>query len=135
MLYGALSAEPKEQVLNPSPELLDPANLRPKISALLGQSLVANQSRPPRAGGSIVAVLAAALWIFATTENISDGLLQAANLGGHSDAIAAAYGQLAGAHYGAHAIPAAWRNGLAHGALIAGFADRLFAHAQRHPIR
>jgi len=51
-------------------------------------------------------------------------------LGGHSDAIAAVYGQLAGAHYGATAIPLTWRNALAEKALVETFADQLFRHAR-----
>jgi ADP-ribosyl-[dinitrogen reductase] hydrolase len=115
--------------------MLDLAALRPKVSSLLTQAASADKSKPPRAGGSLVDVLGAALWVFATTESFQDGALQAANLGGHSDTVAAAYGQLAGAHYGAHAIPAAWRNGLVKEALIAGFAERLFTHAQRQIIK
>ena len=41
--------------------------------------------------------LAAALWAFETTSTFHEGALRAANLGGRSDAVAAAYGQLAGA--------------------------------------
>ena len=55
--------------------------------------------------------------------------LRAANLGGSSDVITAAYGALAGAHYGVGAIPAAWRANLAHHELIERFADRLLACA------
>jgi len=135
ILYGALADEPKERILRPSPKVLDLAALRPKVSALLTQAEGTDRSKPPRATGLIVDALSAALWAFTTTENFHDGALQAANLGGHSDTVASAYGQLAGAHYGAHSIPAAWRKGLVKEALIAGFADRLLAHAQRQVIQ
>jgi len=46
-----------------------------------------------------------------------------------SDVVAAVCGQLAGAHYGATAIPQSWRNGLMEKDLIEGIADRLLAHA------
>jgi len=38
-------------------------------------------------------------------------------------------GTLAGAHYGAGAIPTMWRNSLMKLQLLEGFADRLLAHA------
>ena len=52
------------------------------------------------------------------------------NLGGESDAIGAIYGQLAGAHYGAQAIPEPWRKALIKQELLTDFADRLLAAAQ-----
>jgi len=130
ILYGALADEPKERVLHPGPALLGVEFLRPEIEALLAGA-AASSAKPPRHSGLVVDVLGAALWAFQTSENFRDGALRAANLGGHSDAISAAYGQLAGAYYGAQAIPAAWRNALVEQALIADYADRLFAHAQR----
>jgi ADP-ribosyl-[dinitrogen reductase] hydrolase len=130
LLYGALADEPKEGVLNPNPAVLQVESLRAKVAGLLSND-PASLAKTPRAGGSIVDVLGAALWAFQTTDNFHDGALRAANLGGHSDAIAATYGQLAGAFYGAQAIPAGWRNALAGKALITDFAARLLAHAQR----
>ena len=47
-----------------------------------------------------------------------------------ADKTAAVYGQLAGAYYGAAAIPAHWRDQLAHRDLIVAFADRLHDLAQ-----
>ncbi|MDE2221251.1 MAG: ADP-ribosylglycohydrolase family protein, partial [Gammaproteobacteria bacterium] len=54
---------------------------------------------------------------------------RAANCGGDSDVIASVYGQLAGAHYGAAAIPAAWRAALARAGLIGELGDRLLRNA------
>jgi ADP-ribosyl-[dinitrogen reductase] hydrolase len=73
--------------------------------------------------------LAAALWAFSTTDNFRDAVLRAANVGGNSDVVACVCGQLAGAHYGATAIPPSWRNGLMQKDLIEGYADRLLAHS------
>jgi ADP-ribosyl-[dinitrogen reductase] hydrolase len=72
--------------------------------------------------------LDAALWAFSSTDNFRDAILRAANVGGNSDVVAAVCGQLAGAHYGASAIPQLWRNGLIQQDLIEGLADRLLAH-------
>ena len=86
-------------------------------------------------GGSRSAVVAAAealataLDFFARTHNFRDAVLTAANLGGTSDVITAAAGALAGAHYGASAIPTLWRNSLMKLQLLESFADRLLAHA------
>jgi ADP-ribosylglycohydrolase len=81
------------------------------------------------AGSRIDSALQAALWAFRTTDSFRSGALRAANLGGSSDVITAAYGALAGAHYGIGAIPGTWRSALAHQDLIERFADRLLARA------
>src|SRR5690606_14293790 len=52
--------------------------------------------------------LEAPLWCFATTHNLSDALLAAANPGDDCDRGAAVTGQLAGCCYGANAIPEQW---------------------------
>jgi len=80
-------------------------------------------------GHSAPAALAAAADVFARARNFREAVLAAANLGGNSDVVAAVCGALAGAHYGAGAIPAAWRKGLLQEELIESFADRLLAHA------
>jgi ADP-ribosyl-[dinitrogen reductase] hydrolase len=86
-------------------------------------------SPPPRMGSSAPAALAAAVAAFGATDNFRDAILYAANLGGDSDVVAAACGQLAGAYYGVKAIPTSWHNGLMQKELIASYADRLLAHA------
>ncbi len=53
----------------------------------------------------------------------------AANLGDDADTTAAIYGQIAGACYGAEAIPSRWRSKLAHRELITEMADSI--HGQR----
>jgi len=58
--------------------------------------------------GWAVSTLQAALWAFQTTESFEDGMIDAVNLGGDSDTIAAVYGQIAGAYYGVDAIPERW---------------------------
>jgi ADP-ribosyl-[dinitrogen reductase] hydrolase len=73
--------------------------------------------------------LSAAFWAFGSTDNFRDAILRAANVGGNSDVVACVCGQIAGAHYGATAIPPSWRSGLMQKDLIEGIADRLLAHA------
>lgn len=75
------------------------------------------------------AALAAALQAFDRTANFRGAVLTAANLGGNSDVIAAACGAIAGAHYGASAVPALWRDSLMQRGWLEGYADRLLTHA------
>ncbi len=120
LLHAALSGQPKAAILAMAPGI-----------AAAGASL-AGTSGPAGTGAvasSATEVLAAAVWAFSSTDTFRDALLRAANLGGNSDVIACVCGQLAGAHYTATGIPPAWRNSLMHKDLIAGFADRLLAHA------
>ena len=69
--------------------------------------------------------LEAALWCFHRTSSLEGAILTAANLGDDADTTAAVCGQVAGAHYGASAIPADWLGKLAMRELIEDFARRL----------
>ena len=128
VLHGALSGKSKSAVLSPPDEWFEPAPFRTNVSDVAQRASLPGAARTPRAG-DVVETLDAALWAFRTTDNFRDGALKAANLGGNSDVAAAAFGQLAGAHYGVGAIPGAWRNSLINKDLISGLADRLLAHA------
>jgi ADP-ribosyl-[dinitrogen reductase] hydrolase len=81
-----------------------------------------------QANNTAAAALNGALWAFSSTDNFRDAVLRAANVGGNSDVVATVVGQIAGAHYGASAIPASWRSGLTQKDLIEGISDRLLAH-------
>ncbi len=78
-----------------------------------------------RGTGFVVQSLEAALWAFATTDDFETGALAAVNLGDDADTTGAIYGQLAGAFYGAGAIPARWRATITRGGEIAEIAKRL----------
>lgn len=78
-----------------------------------------------RGTGYVVDCLEAALWCFHRTYSLEDAILAAANLGDDADTTAAVCGQVAGAHYGASAIPADWLGKLAMRELIEDFALRL----------
>ena len=65
-----------------------------------------------KSSGYVVDTLEAAIWCLLTTENYSDCVLKAVNLGGDADTIAAISGGLAGALYGIDAIPNEWTNKL-----------------------
>ena len=76
--------------------------------------------------GYVAHSLQAALWCVGRTGSFEDAVLLAANLGEDADTTAAITGQLAGALYGASAIPAQWRQRLAWSERIATTARALF---------
>lgn len=76
--------------------------------------------------GYVVRSFQAALWAVARTTTYRDAVLRAANLGDDADTTAAIAGQLAGAVYGASAIPADWLHALAWRDRLEETAGRLF---------
>ena len=83
---------------------------------------------PPEIVGSgyVVKSLEAALWAFYHARDFRDGALLATNLGSDADTTAVIYGQLAGAHFGVHAIPESWRKKLTDADAILSISDDLF---------
>ena len=79
--------------------------------------------------GYVVHTLEAALWSVWQTDNFRDAVLTAANLGDDADSVAAVAGQLAGALYGAAAIPPDWLAKLAWRDKIEDLATDLFDRA------
>ena len=87
--------------------------------------------RPPtqiRGTGYVVDSLEAALWCFHTTDNFSDAVLAAANLGDDADTTAAITGQVAGAFYGEAGIPQKWIDAVTMSQEIGEMAEQL-SHA------
>ena len=68
-----------------------------------------------RGSGYVVDCLEAALWCFARTDSFSEAVLMAVNLGEDTDTTGAVCGQMAGAFYGAAAIPEEWKSQLHRG--------------------
>jgi ADP-ribosylglycohydrolase len=129
LLIGAMNGVSKAELLSPmySPVrgLWRREPLAPKIAEVAGGSFL-RRSPPEIAGtGYVVRSLEAALWAFATTDNYRDGCLAAVNLGDDADTTAAAYGQIAGAHYGESGIPAEWRERLVLPTAIDRYAESL----------
>lgn len=127
-LHAALSGRDKPAILQAVSRHGRDGTLRPELAAI-----AAGGDRQGPAGAAtkftVLDVLALALGAFDSTATLREGLLLCANRGRDSDALTAVFGQLAGAHYGAAALPAAWRASLAAGDLITDFADRLLARA------
>lgn len=129
LIVGALRGVSKQALLaprfTPAPGSWDEAPLVPEVDEVASGSFL--RKRPPeiRGTGYVVESLEAALWAFATTDTFQDGALAAVNLGDDADSTGAVYGQVAGAYYGKDAIPRSWRDMLATGDVIDGFARSL----------
>lgn len=80
-----------------------------------------------RASGYCLDALKAALWAVETTTSFQEALLKAVNLGEDADTVGAIAGQLAGARYGYHAIPADWLKVLKRRDDIVTLAQKVFA--------
>ena len=78
-----------------------------------------------RSSGYVLDTLEAALWAVSQTSSFADALVLAVNLGGDADTIGAVTGQLAGALYGAAAIPPKWLTTLAWSDRIGNIALKL----------
>lgn len=126
MLFKALDGQPKDEILFGRHRSGNAAAfLSEKIQALVAGSYRGKQEPEIRASGYVVESLEAALWCFDRTETFRDAILTAANLGQDADTTAAVCGQIAGAYYGADAIPETWRLLLAKRGVIIELADRL----------
>ncbi len=133
LLVGALDGARKETLLSagysPAEGLWEHEPLVEGIARIAGGSFKDRHPPEIRGTGYVVRSLEAALWAFHRSETFREGALLAANLGDDADTTAAIYGQIAGAYYGAEAIPAAWREQLAMSDEITSMADDLFSSA------
>ncbi|HEV7609714.1 MAG TPA: ADP-ribosylglycohydrolase family protein [Steroidobacteraceae bacterium] len=129
MVHLALSGRDKAAVLRPPRELWLTASTRPEVQAVYEGSYARRQPPEITGSGGILQALEAALWAFHNGETFRAGALLAANLGGDSDVVAAAYGQLAGSYHGVSAIPGIWRNSMIKQEVVIDSADRLLTHA------
>ena len=133
LLVGALSGVSKETLLSPHycpiEGYWDLNPLSPKIAAIACGSFK-NRDYPEIKGtGYVVDTLEAVLWAFHRSQNFRDGALKVVNLGDDADTTGAIYGQIAGAYYGAEAIPAGWLERLTMAEGITATADRLYEQA------
>ena len=122
LLVRALGSTPSKAKLLAGPFT---APLSPAIQAVAEGSYREKGEAAIKGSGWVVESLEAALWCFWHGEDLEDTILRAANLGDDADTTAAIAGQLAGAYYGADAIPRPWRERLALGDEIAALAQHL----------
>lgn len=131
MLVRALTGYEKEQITcEPEHTKVMSAKLN---AVVLGRSYQKKPRNAIRGSGYVVESLEAALWAFHTTENFRDCVLAAANLGDDADTTAAIAGQLAGAYYGLHGIPAAWAHRVYDADVILKMAEDLHAMREAEP--
>ena len=129
LLVGTLQGRRKEEFLAdsfcPVPGLWEREPLAPRIAEVAAGSFVRKNPPDILASGYVVKTLEAALWAFHRSASFEEGALLAVNLGNDADTVGAVYGQLAGAYYGAKAIPKYWRDALFRREQIELFADEL----------
>ena len=135
LLVGALNGVDRQTLLAsrycPVEGLWDSDPLAENIDAIARNSFKRREPPEIRGTGYVVASLEAALWAFHKSSCFRDGALLAVNLGDDADTTGAIYGQIAGAHYGAEAIPAEWRSKLTMLAEMTDMADSIYDHALR----
>lgn len=120
-ISNALSGASKDQVLHCADLQLS----APKVIAIADGEYRCKSRDDILGTGYSVASLEAAFWCFHHTDSFAEAVLAAANLGDDADTTAAIVGQLAGAFYGAQAIPAGWLEKLWMREDIEGMADAL----------
>lgn len=130
LLCGALAGVEKNELLapmySPVPGYWDSAHLKSRVMAVAGGSWRGRAPRRIVSGrNAAAAALEAALWAFECGHDLPQCLEAAMSHGSDPHTVVAIVGQLAGAHYGASALPSAWRGNLARGAEIEALADAL----------
>ena len=133
LLVGALQGVDKQTLLSsgycPVEKLWGREPLAERVALVASGSFKDREPPDIRGKGYVVDALEAALWAFDRSDSFREGALLAVNLGDDADTTGAIYGQIAGAHYGAEAIPAVWRAKLAMADGITALADRLHDQA------
>lgn len=124
LLRDAILGQP--DVLRPRTWSGDPA-----ITAIAAGSWRQKTRDEIRSSGFVVDTLEAAIWAVGTTASFEEALILAVNLADDADTIGAVTGQLAGALYGASALPERWLHPLVWRSEISAVASRLLAEARR----
>lgn len=124
VLTNALAGHPRDELL-PAPDM--GLTAIPRLAGIARGDFLSKSVDEIRGGGHVLDCLEAALWCFLSTTSYPEAVLAAANLGDDADTTAAVCGQVAGAWYGAEAIPARWLKQLAMREEIERLADRLLA--------
>ncbi len=130
LLSGALAGVGKDVLLSadfsPDPAAFDPGTLRPPLRELAAGAWRGRRPRRMLRGKlAAVAALESALAAFEGADGLAPSLEAAASRPGDAAAAAAIAGQLAGAYYGARALPQGMRAALARADEIEALADRL----------
>lgn len=95
-----------------------------RVSQAISESIASTRDEV-KSGGYVLATLGAACWAFWNHDAFEEVVVAAVNLGGDADTVGAVAGALAGARYGASAIPGRWLNVLQGREELIELADRL----------
>jgi ADP-ribosyl-[dinitrogen reductase] hydrolase len=129
LLAGKDKFEAYETVRTSVGEYLESISINPDEIRLFHRLLYNRIDTFPEAeissGGYVLHTLEASIWCLLTTDNYSDAVLKAVNLGEDTDTTAAVTGGLAGLIYGFDDIPTAWTDQLAKREDILSLAERL----------
>lgn len=125
LIYRCLSGHPKQGLLTELGHQFYQASVR----ALSEGAFSSKAYSELKGSGYCVQSLEAALWCFFNTESFAEAVLAAVNLGDDADTTGAITGQLAGAYYGASAVPAEWVSQLAMREDIEALASRLYVQS------
>ena len=136
LLAGALAGTGKDELLSadfsPDPATFDPGTLRPPLRELAAGAWRGRRPRRMLRGKLVaVAALESALAAFEGSDGLVQCLDAAASRPGDAATAAAIAGQVAGAYYGALALPLEMRAVLARADEIEALADRLVDAAPR----
>jgi ADP-ribosyl-[dinitrogen reductase] hydrolase len=96
------------------------------INAINGRDIIQKRARKVYSTGEVADTYNAAHWALRYDDGFDSVVLRAANMGGDADTVAAVAGQLAGARYGARAIPRRWLAKLAWRKTIEQMALKLY---------
>jgi ADP-ribosyl-[dinitrogen reductase] hydrolase len=110
-----------------SPTFWQWGDLHPEVMAIAASAWKEKEPPAIRGTGYCIDALEAALWSVADADDFRSAVLRAANLGDDADTTAAIAGQLAGARWGASAIPDAWREKVVAADRIVALSRGLFA--------
>lgn len=121
MLAALIGGVAPEDVF--APEFWRWGALHPRVEAIARGSFRTKEPPEIRGTGYCIDALEAALWAVSRADDVRGAVLRAANLGDDADTTAAIAGQLAGARWGASAIPAEWQTKVAMRDRITSLAD------------
>ena len=121
LLAAAISGANKTELLTPRATAYVDA-----VKAILNGSWRGKARNHIASSGYVIHSLEAALWCVGRSTNFREAILLATNLGDDADTVGAITGQLAGALWGASAIPPTWLERLAWRERITDMAASLF---------
>ena len=101
------------------------------FGTILAEDIAKQDETAISSDGYVLHTLEAALWCLLNTNNYSDAVLKAINLGGDTDTTGCVTGGLAGLLYGYENIPQVWINEIARKNDIEDLCERLYKQTEK----